>query len=145
MFGRTLRDSEFFYKFLLQPRQASFNPLDSGPEGSAAIPTGKPWAAGQQLIRINPALPGAPAQAQPRVQHLQLGTGQGAPRGALHPHSLQGQLQSLGPTREACPRDITVQIMCPQNLLKVSPPVSAGRDSHTRTSQQFAVSLGLEL
>lgn len=139
MFGRTLRDSEFFYKFLLQPRQASFNPLDSGPEGSAAIPTGKPWAAGQQLIRINPALPGAPAQAQ------QLGTGREPHEEPLHPHSLQGQLQSLGPTREACPRDITVQIMCPQNLLKVSPPVSAGRDSHTRTSQQFAVSLALEL
>lgn len=110
VFGRTFRDSEFFYKFLLQPWQPSFNHLDSGPEGSAAIPTGNPRAPEQQLIRINPALPGAPCTSTAQgYSTCRLGSRAGSPpRWALqtlHPHFLQGQLQSLYPTREFCLRD----------------------------------------
>lgn len=63
-------------------------------------------------------------------------------------HHRKEELGRLYPTREfgdLVRRTSWSQIMFPYKLLKVSPQVSAGRYFQTRTSQQLAVSLALEL
>lgn len=81
VFGRTFRDSEFFYKFLLQPRQPSFNHLHSGPEGSAAIPTGKTLGCRAAANQNKPSIARSPVlmHSPAGVQHLQAGSRAGSP------------------------------------------------------------------